>query len=90
MSWKRYSNPKKKKKTEEGGLAITVLGGTGSVKGPASAKLFPIHPDVYVGSPNLLNVMAHYNTMDLDLVNGPLDILAEFTTQKNKSNNTSL
>ena len=88
MSWKRYFNPVK---TEEGGSGnYSPLGGTGSSgMGPAQANYSSYLPDVYVGSPNRVERYGQYNTMDLDSeVNAALDILAEFTTQKNKSNNT--
>ena len=88
MSWIRYFNPVK---TEEGGSGnYSPLGGTGSSgMGPAQANYSSYLPDVYVGSPNRVERYGHYNTMDLDSeVNAALDILAEFTTQKNKSNNT--
>ena len=66
------------------------LGGTGSSgMGPAQANYSSYLPDVYVGSPNRVERYGQYNTMDLDSeVNAALDILAEFTTQKNKGNNT--
>ena len=88
MSWKRYFNPVK---TEEGGSGnYSPLGGTGSSgMGPAQANYSSYLPDVYVGSPNRVERYGQYNTMDLDSeVNAALDILAEFTTQKNKGNNT--
>ena len=88
MSWKRYFNPVK---TEDGGSGnYSPLGGTGSSgMGPAQANYSSYLPDVYVGSPNRVERYGQYNTMDLDSeVNAALDILAEFTTQKNKGNNT--
>ena len=88
MSWKRYFNPVK---TEDGGSGnYSPLGGTGSSgMGPAQANYSSYLPDVYVGSPNRVERYGQYNTMDLDSeVNTALDILAEFTTQKNKGNNT--
>jgi hypothetical protein len=55
--------------------------------GPAQANYSSYLPDVYVGSPNRVERYGQYNTMDNDSeVNAALDILAEFTTQKNTSN----
>ena len=86
MSWKRYFNPVD---TEQGGSGnYSPLGGTGNNgMGPAQANYSSYLPDVYVGSPNRIERYGQYNTMDLDSeVNAALDILAEFTSQKNKNN----
>lgn len=57
--------------------------------GPARSNYSSYLPDVYVGSPNRVERYGQYNTMDLDSeVNAALDILAEFTTQKNAQNGT--
>lgn len=46
-------------------------------------------PDVYTGHPNRLQRYNQYEEMDMDSeVNGALDILAEFCTQKNVENHT--
>ena len=86
MSWKRYFNPVE---TDKGGTGnYSPLGGPGSNgMGPAQANYSSYLPDVYVGSPNRIERYGQYNTMDLDSeVNAALDILAEFTSQKNKNN----
>ena len=86
MSWKRYFNPVD---TEQGGSgSYSPLGGPGNNgMGPAQANYSSYLPDVYVGSPNRVERYGQYNTMDLDSeVNAALDILAEFTSQKNKNN----
>jgi hypothetical protein len=46
-------------------------------------------PDVYTGSPNRIERYLQYDTMDMDSeVNAALDIIAEFSTQKSRDNNT--
>lgn len=46
-------------------------------------------PDVYTGSPNRIERYLQYDTMDMDSeVNAALDIIAEFSTQKNEENGT--
>ena len=63
--------------------------GNGNMAGPARSNYSSYLPDVYVGSPNRVERYGQYNTMDQDSeVNAALDILAEFCTQKNSSNNT--
>lgn len=64
----------------------------GSVRGkagPARQNYSSFLPDVYSGSPNRIERLNQYETMDCDSeVNAALDILAEFTTQRNKENQT--
>ena len=46
-------------------------------------------PEVYTGHPNRIERYNQYENMDTDSeVNACLDILAEFSTQENDSNNT--
>jgi hypothetical protein len=46
-------------------------------------------PDVYIGHPNRIERYNQYEQMDMDSeINAALDILSEFMTQKNESNNT--
>jgi hypothetical protein len=46
-------------------------------------------PEVYIGHPNRTERYNQYEQMDMDSeINAALDILAEFMTQKNESNNT--
>ena len=47
-------------------------------------------PEVYSGHPNRVERYNQYEQMDMDSeVNAALDILAEFSTQKNLENNTA-
>ncbi len=47
-------------------------------------------PEVYIGHPNRIERYNQYEQMDMDSeVNAALDILAEFSTQKNLENNTA-
>jgi hypothetical protein len=46
-------------------------------------------PEVYTGHPNRIERYNQYEMMDVDAeVNACLDIIAEFSTQKNEHNNT--
>jgi len=90
MSWKKYFTPVKTGDNPNG--SYSPLGGRfyGGQAGPARTNYSSFLPDVYTGSPNRVERYGQYNVMDLDSeVNAALDILAEFCTQKNKSNNTS-
>jgi hypothetical protein len=83
MSWKRHFSPV----TETGTLGP--ISGAGGKAGPARTNYSSYLPDVYTGSPNRVERYMQYDTMDMDSeVNAALDILAEFTTQKNKENGT--
>ena len=86
MSWKRYFTPVPTGSNQDG--SYSPLGGSSNQgMGPAQANYSSYLPDVYVGSPNRVERYGQYNTMDNDSeVNAALDILAEFTTQKNTSN----
>jgi len=88
MSWKKYFTPVPTADNRNGSYSPFSLRGQGNV-GPAAANYSSHLPDVYVGSPNRIERYNQYNTMDSDSeVNAALDILGEFTTQKNKQNNT--
>ena len=89
MSWKKHFTPVPTGNNPTG--SFSPIGGStgGNGIGPAKANYSSYLPDVYVGSPNRVERYGHYNVMDLDSeVNAALDILAEFCTQKNKSNQT--
>jgi len=88
MSWKKYFTPVPTADNRGGSYSPFSLSGQGNV-GPAAANYSSHLPDVYVGSPNRIERYNQYNTMDSDSeVNAALDILAEFTTQKNQQNDT--
>ena len=88
MSWKKYFTPVPTADNRSGSYSPFSLKGMGN-PGPAAANYSSHLPDVYVGSPNRIERYNQYNTMDSDSeVNAALDILGEFTTQKNKQNNT--
>jgi hypothetical protein len=81
MSWKRHFSPVTG--------TLSPVSGAGSKAGPARTNYSSYLPDVYTGSPNRVERYMQYETMDSDSeVNAALDILAEFTTQKNKENGT--
>jgi hypothetical protein len=91
MSWKKYFTPVPTKDNPSGSYSpfTNIKNGGSSLAGPARSNYSSYLPDVYVGTPNRIERYGQYNTMDLDSeVNAALDILAEFCTQKNKSNNT--
>ena len=84
MSWKKYFTPVPTADNRSGSYSPFSLKGNNGV-GPAAANYSSHLPDVYVGSPNRIERYNQYNTMDSDSeVNAALDILGEFTTQKNK------
>jgi hypothetical protein len=84
MSWKKYFSP-----VPNGGSNVSPISGGAGRAGPAKTNYSSYLPDVYTGSPNRVERYAQYDTMDSDSeVNAALDILAEFTTQKNKENGT--
>ena len=88
MSWKKHFTPVQTADNRSGSYSPFSMRGTGNV-GPAAANYSSHLPDVYVGSPNRIERYNQYNTMDSDSeVNAALDILGEFTTQKNKQNDT--
>jgi hypothetical protein len=93
MSWKKYF----KAVGSTGGQLSPISGqtqrgpsyGTGS-SGEFGFKNYQSHlPEVYTGHPNRIERYNQYENMDTDSeVNACLDILAEFSTQENESNNT--
>jgi hypothetical protein len=85
MSWKKYFSPV----PTNSGSNVSPISGSAGRAGPAKTNYSSYLPDVYTGSPNRVERYAQYDTMDSDSeVNAALDILAEFTTQKNKENGT--
>jgi hypothetical protein len=85
MSWKKYFSPVASNQSG----TVSPIYGSGGKPGPARTNYSSYLPDVYSGSPNRIERYMQYDTMDWDSeVNAALDILAEFTTQKNKENNT--
>ena len=93
MSWKKYF----KAVSNTGGQLSPISGqnsrgpnyGSGS-SGEFGFKNYQSHlPEVYTGHPNRIERYNQYENMDTDSeVNACLDILAEFSTQENASNNT--
>jgi hypothetical protein len=84
MSWKKYFSPVNVQSSN-----VSPISGAGGRAGPAKTNYSSYLPDVYTGSPNRVERYMQYDTMDWDSeVNAALDILAEFTTQKNKENGT--
>ena len=87
MSWKKYFTPVPTGNQSRSSSVLPYRGNTGP--GPARTNYSSYLPDVYTGSPNRLDRYQQYDTMDSDPeVNAALDILAEFCTQKLKSNNS--
>jgi hypothetical protein len=83
LSWKKYFSPV----NTDGRLSPlgSDPGGSQASKTNYSSYL----PDVYTGSPNRIERYLQYDTMDTDSeVNAALDIIAEFSTQKNRENET--
>ena len=84
MSWKKYFSPVNTTSSN-----VSPITGAGGRAGPAKTNYSSYLPDVYTGSPNRIERYVQYDTMDWDSeVNAALDILAEFTTQRNKENDT--
>jgi hypothetical protein len=81
MSWKKYFNP-----VNKDGRSSPL----GSQPSNASRTNYTSYlPDVYTGSPNRIERYLQYDTMDTDSeVNAALDIIAEFSTQKSRENDT--
>ena len=90
MSWKKFFTPVPTGDNQGGSFSPLGGGrGGGGIAGPARTNYSSYLPDVYVGAPNRVERYGQYNTMDLDSeVNAALDILAEFTSQKNAQNKT--
>ena len=74
MSWKKH---------------FTVYQGQGSEMKPSSSSRFQSWlPEVYSGQPNRVERYAQYDQMDMDSeINAALDIIAEFSTQLDETNN---
>ena len=86
MSWKKYF---KTANTSTAGLLSPVGSGSGSPQDPAFRNYQSHLPEVYIGHPNRVERYNQYEQMDMDSeINAALDIIAEFSTQKNESNNT--
>ena len=94
MSWKKYF----KAVGNTGGQLSPISGqnsrgpayGSGGSGGQFGFKNYQSHlPEVYSGHPNRIERYNQYENMDCDSeINACLDILAEFSTQTNQSNNT--
>jgi hypothetical protein len=85
MSWKKYFTPV----TNTDGR-MSPLGSGYSGNGGNSATNYSSYlPDVYTGSPNRIERYLQYDTMDMDSeVNAALDIIAEFSTQKSREDDS--
>ncbi len=94
MSWKKYF----KAVGNEGGQLSPISGqnsrgpsyGSGGSGGQFGFKNYQSHlPEVYSGHPNRIERYNQYENMDNDSeINACLDIIAEFATQTNESNDT--
>ena len=87
MSWKKFFTP-----VPVSGSSRSSVGSglTNAGMGPAKTNYSSYLPDVYSGSPNRIERYTQYETMDADPeVNAALDILAEFTTQKEKNGHSA-
>ena len=86
MSWKKYF---KTANTSTAGLLSPVGSGGGAPQDPAFRNYQSHLPEVYIGHPNRIERYNQYEQMDMDSeINAALDIIAEFSTQKNEANNT--
>jgi len=86
MSWKKYFTQVPVRNSQTGQMS-PVGSSSGMPTGPAKTNYSSFLPDVYSGAPNRIERYGQYNVMDLDSeVNAALDILAEFCSQLNKSN----
>jgi hypothetical protein len=82
MTWRKYF------KSSNLPSNISPLGG-GRMPDPGYRNYQSNLPDVYIGHPNRIERYNQYEQMDMDSeINAALDILSEFMTQKNESNNT--
>ena len=83
MAWKKYF------KTANLPRNVSPMGG-GRLADPGFRNYQSTLPEVYTGHPNRVERYNQYEQMDMDSeVNAALDILAEFSTQKNVENNTA-
>ena len=91
MSWKKYFKSSNMP-TKMGNNQSPISGAQSdaAIKGEASFRNYQSSlPEVYVGHPNRIERYNQYEQMDLDSeINAALDIIAEFSSQKNESNNT--
>jgi hypothetical protein len=81
--WKKYF------KTGNFQGSVSPIGSAGSAQSvnPAYRSTASSLPEVYIGHPNRIERYNQYEQMDMDSeVNAALDILAEFSTQKNTEN----
>ena len=86
MSWKKYFTPVNVNTRASSSGPLTNL----SSAGPARKNYSSFLPDVYTGAPNRIERYMQYDTMDMDSeVNAALDILAEFSSDKNRENGTA-
>jgi len=86
MSWKKYFKTSSVAGSSNGLMSPV---GSGAPQDPAFRNYQSHLPEVYVGHPNRIERYNQYEQMDMDSeVNAALDIIAEFSTQKNESNNT--
>ena len=92
MSWKKYF--KTSNVPSAMGATMSPISGSNSstdaVKGEAAFRNYQSHlPEIYTGHPNRVERYSQYEQMDLDSeINAALDIIAEFCTQRNETNNT--
>lgn len=85
MSWKKHF-----KAANTGGNLSTISGANSASSGFGFKNYQSNLPDVYVGHPNRVERYNQYEQMDADSeINAALDILAEFSTQKNVENGTA-
>jgi len=86
MTWRKHF-----KTTNVGGNLSPINGGSTDVSTAFGFKNYGNRlPDVYIGHPNRIERYNQYEQMDADSeVNSALDILAEFSTQKNIQNKTA-
>lgn len=86
MAWTKHF-----KAYNVGGNISPIHGGSSDISTAFGFKNYQSRlPDVYVGHPNRIERYNQYEQMDADSeVNAALDILAEFSTQKNKENSTA-
>jgi hypothetical protein len=86
MSWRKYFTPVPTG-SQQGTYSPLSL--SSNRAGPAKTNYSSYLPDVYVGAPNRVERYLQYDTMDMDSeVNAALDILADFCSQKDRSNHT--
>ena len=83
MSWRKHF-----KAASFGGSMSPISGSNGA--SPKYSNWESRLPEIYVGHPNRVERYGQYEQMDADSeINAALDILAEFSSQQNTSNNTA-